>query len=393
MHDDALKSTPVHCALLCVETPLDATGQPAALPKIHGKSVLFHQIKQLERFGFDDIVIAVDTLPAELPALVEQLAVGETKIRIVRQTASQFAGTLFESDFLVIAPEIWIEDALLESLLSWPKNSIGILAEDPAYAPFERIDLSRRWSGLAVLDRMAAGHCAKMPEGWNIASFLLRHSLQSGAREIGIEQATVAAGALRKLTGPEEVSAIAAQISTVPERTGWFESLLGAGGTRLMPAVTNMDWLAATVSWSPLVLSFAAALSAYFRYSGISLFLFVTALCADVFRQQLRAVEYRLSATDLGRPMVFFALSVTFGLILLNVGADTFDAAFVTLILVGQAMLARRSGNRLLCTIVSPLNLGLALLLAWLTVPLVATAKMAAAALLAANLFASWKAR
>lgn len=393
MHDDAIKPTPVHCALLCVETPLDATGGPVALPKIHGKPVLFHQIKQLERFGFDDIFIAVDTLPAELPALVEQLAVGGMKIRIVRQTADQFADILFESDFLVVAPDIWIEDALLGSLLSWPKNSIGILAEDPANALFERIDLSRRWSGLAVLDRMAIGHCAKLPEGWNIASFLLRHSLQSGAREIGIEQSAVTAGALRKLTGPEEISAIAAQISTVPARTGWLESLLGAGGSRLMPAVTNMEWLAATVSWSPLILSLAAALSAYFRYSGISLVLFVSALCVDVIRQQLRAVEYRQSATDFVRPAAFFALSVTFALILLNVGADMFDAVFVALILVGQALLARRSGNRILCRIVSPLNLGLALLLAWLTVPLIAAAKLLAAALLAANLFVSRRAR
>lgn len=372
---------------------MDATGQPVALPKIHGKPVLFHQIKQLERFGFDDIVIAVDTLPAELPALVEQLVVGETKIRIVRQTAGQFADTLFESDFLVVAPDIWIEDALLASLLSWPKNAIGILAEDPANALFERVDLSRRWSGLAVLDWIAIGHCAKMPEGWSIASFLLRHALQSGAREIGIEQSAVAAGGLRKLTGPEDISAIAAQISTVPERTGWFESLLGAGGNRLMPAVTAMEWLAATVSWLPFVLSLAAALSAYFRYSGISLVLLVIALCGDVIRQQLRVVEYRQSTADFVRPVAFAALSVTFALILLNVGADMFDAAFVTLMLVGLAILGRRSQSRLLCTMVSPLNLGLGLLLAWLTVPLVAAAKIAAVALLGAKLFTSWKAR
>lgn len=387
------KVAAVHSALLCVETPLDANGQPVALPKIHGKPALFHQIKQLERFGINDIVVAIDSLPAELPALVEQLNAGESNIRIVRQNAAGLAELMFESDFLLVAPEIWIEDELLRSTLSWPKNAIGILAEEPANARFERIDLSRRWAGLALLDRTAIAHCAKMPDGWNIASFLLRHALQSGAREVGIEQSAVASGALRKLASPEEFSSIAAKISIVPERTGWLESLLGAGSSRLMPAITNMDWLSATISWSPLVMALASALTAYFRYSGIALILLVIALCADVFRQQLRAVEYRQSARDFIRPAAFFALSVTLALLLLNVGAAVFDASFVTIMLVGLAMLARQSGSRWMCRIVSPLNLGLALLLIWLSVPLLAAAKIVAVALLAANLFAGWKAR
>ncbi|MBP6434969.1 MAG: hypothetical protein KA292_09940, partial [Sphingorhabdus sp.] len=64
----------VRSALLCVESLPDALGSPAGLPKIFGRPLLFHQIKQLERLGVTDIVVAVDTVPAELPQLVDRLS-------------------------------------------------------------------------------------------------------------------------------------------------------------------------------------------------------------------------------------------------------------------------------------------------------------------------------
>ncbi len=300
----------VRSALLCVESLPDALGSPAGLPKIFGRPLLFHQIKQLERLGVTDIVVAVDTVPAELPQLVDRLSNAACKVRLMRQTSEPSDIPEFAGDFLLVASEIWVGDGLLTEALEWERNSIAILPEEPANLRFERIDLSRRWAGLAVLDRAAMAHIAKMPEGWSLGSFLLRHALQTGAGEVAIEQSQITGGALRKISGPDDLADAAGNMVIQGDEAGAIEAALGGVSRGLIYPLTRHPWLVAAAIWSPLLLSLVTAAFAYFGYTGSALLalLFVPGL--EVVRGQLRAVEYQNGQMDYARIVGFCALGM-----------------------------------------------------------------------------------
>jgi hypothetical protein len=393
MPDRTDKAAAIQSALICIETPLDRSGHPVALPKIYGNAVIFHQIKMLERAGVTDIVLAVDTIPAELPELAERLSHGATKIRIVRQSAELSQDELFGGDFLLLAPQIWVGAELLAQILPWPANTIGILAEDPANTRFERIDLNRRWAGLAVLDRTAIAHCAKMPEGWSIASFLLRHGLQSAAKEVSIDQERVTDGALRIIGDAEDMNAITAGMKLTHGESGFLEGLVGSASSSWVPTIANRPALVAGLTWSPLAIAIASTLTAYFRFSGISLVLLFLTLGVDVIRQQLRAAEYRLAGSDYPAIGAFLALFGTGWLLFFNNGAEPADASFVSLLLFALLLLSRWSPDAVIRRIISPLNLGFALLVLWVTMPFLDGAKILVLALLSVHLVIAFRAK
>ncbi|MBK6706329.1 MAG: hypothetical protein IPG54_02145 [Sphingomonadales bacterium] len=374
-----------------MESLPDALGSPAGLPKIFGRPLLFHQIKQLERLGVTDIVVAVDTVPAELPPLVDRLSNAACKVRLMRQTSEPSDIPEFAGDFLLVASEIWVGDGLLTEALEWERNSIAILPEEPANLRFERIDLSRRWAGLAVLDRAAMAHIAKMPEGWSLGSFLLRHALQTGAGEVAIEQSQITGGALRKISGPDDLADAAGNMVIQGDEAGAIEAALGGVSRGLIYPLTRHPWLVAAAIWSPLLLSLVTAAFAYFGYTGSALLalLFVPGL--EVVRGQLRAVEYQNGQMDYARIVGFCALGMAVLLVLRNEGASIVDATFMMAMLAGLLLLARHAPESRIIRTISPLSIGLLMLLGWTSMPFLIAIKLIIAGMLGMHLLARWE--
>lgn len=391
MSSTAIRTGGVHSALLCVETPLDAAGSPTALPRLYGNPVIFHQIKLLERCGIQEIAIAVDSVPAELPELVERVAGANLQVRIIRSGEVPAHEGLLTGDFLLVAPGIWMGAELIAEALSWPKNSIAILAESAGSERFERIDLNRRWSGFAVLDPSAIGHCAKMPEGWSIASFLLRHALQSGAREELLDQALLTNGKLRNISDGANVADIASQLASESPQDGFLEKIILKGSRSLVPSIAGLPWLSATIAWSPLVFALASALTAYLRYSSAALALVVLSLVLGVIRTKMQDVEYRSCKPDYPRFASYSAIFVTLWLVIFNNGAEPIDATFIGLLLLGALLLGRGSSNALVRDAISPLNLGFVLVAIWVALPFLTTVKLTILAMFGALIWANWR--
>ena len=384
-------ATPARSALICVETPVDQAGHPIALPRLFGKPLVFHQIKQLERLGIVDFVVAVDSVPAELPEIAELFSKGPTSVRIVRQGAELSHEQMFESEFLLIAPDIWIDDDMAAQAAKWRGNSIGIVAEDPSTAKFERIDLNRRWSGLAVLDAHVIAHCAKMPDGWSLASFLLRHSLQSGAQEVQIDQSIIMQAKLRKIAENDDLPQIAQRLARMDDEIGYAERFLAKSIVPIMPIVTNVAWLATAIMWAPLSIAAASAATAYFGYYGIALALLIAALASAVVRSKIRNLEYRRDVRDGPSITSYLIMISVIWFVLHGSGADRFDATFLTLLTFALLLMGRLASDAFVQQMVSPFNFGIALLLLWLTFPILAGFKILVLGLYGLLLFGAFR--
>ncbi|MEQ1549696.1 hypothetical protein [Sphingorhabdus sp.] len=389
---DPLQNIPhIQCALICVEAPLDDAGMPTALPRIFGKPAIFHQAKQLQRFGVSDIIISVDAVPAELPHLIEQLRVDGNNVRLMRSNGSAADAVGFQHPFLLISPDIWVDDVSLQDALRWKSNSVGIVEEEPANNRFERIDLNRRWSGIAALEANFLQYSTSMPEGWNLASFLLRHALQLGAKEITISQQRITDGSLLKISNESEYEKVAATILSAGHELGVLESAIGALGHRLISPVSKTPWLPALVNYAPIALSLSSAGLAYANFPGWALALLISALCLDVFRQQIRSTEYFSKSKDYLRIAGQVIALATVATTLWRGGQTLSDAIFLTAIGSGLILMSHMAPTSRLVRLVSPLTVAILLIAGFAFGALALASKVSIAAILALNIWSLWQ--
>lgn len=389
---DPLQNIPhIQCALICVEAPLDDAGMPTALPRIFGKPAIFHQAKQLQRFGVSDIIISVDAVPAELPHLIEQLRVDGNNVRLMRSNGSATDVVGFQHPFLLISPDIWVDDVSLQDALLWKSNSIGIVEEEPANYRFERIDLNRRWSGISVLEANFLQHSTSMPEGWNLASFLLRHALQLGAKEIAISQKRVTDGSLLKISNESEYEKVAATILSAGHEFGALEFAFAALGSRLISPVSQTPWLAAAIEHAPIALSLSSAGLAYANFPGWALALLISALCLEVFRQQIRSTEYCSKSKDYLRIAGQVIALATIVIALWRAGESLSDAIFLTAVGSGLILMSHMVPTLRSVRFMSPLTVAILLISGFAFGALALASKISIAAILALNIWSLWQ--
>lgn len=355
------------------------------LPKIFGKPAIFHQVKQLQRLGVDDIIIAVDAIPGELPQLVEQMRAEGGNVRLLRPV--NFSETdYFDGPFLLVAPELWIDDGLLQKALSWKANSVGTVEEGPANGLFERIDLNRRWSGLAVLEAGILLQSRDMPEGWSLASFLLRHSLQLGASEVAISQQMITDGSLLHVSSTGDYEKLVGAKFLEFRQSGTVETFVASLSGSFIAPVSQKPALMAAFGWVPVVVSIASIAAAYAGHIMAALAVYVLALCLETFRQQLRAVEYHLKGDDYLSWAIHFAGMATLLASFWRSGESLVDMLFLTTLLVALVLMSQMPPKDRTLRTISPLAVTLSLLIGWFLFPLSLVAKSVIVLLLGLNI-------
>ena len=164
----------------------DDSGGLAALLPLAGRTLVEYQVRCAAAAGATPIVVLVERIPAALNQAFERLR--SEGLNVVPVTDGAEAATRFEAGELVmligdgIAPPM----DLLTGLSDEAEAAVLTVPDDLDHERFERVDMSSRWSGVALVDGRTLGATAAMLGDWDLSSTLLRRSLQGGARLVRV---------------------------------------------------------------------------------------------------------------------------------------------------------------------------------------------------------------
>lgn len=158
----------------------------AVLP-LAGRPLIERQARLAAAAGADRIVILIERMPAALGGALERLRRDRLPVRVAR-SAEEAAAAVDPSDrVLLIADGVVAELSQLERLTRFDVPAVLTLPDAGFGEPYERIDASSRWAGLALVDAGLLGDTASMLRDWDLQSTLLRRALQSGARHVAAD--------------------------------------------------------------------------------------------------------------------------------------------------------------------------------------------------------------
>ncbi len=329
MHGAINKIRPVRRALLCLnEADIDA----ALRRPIFGKPLLFHLIKNLKASGINRIAVSVDLIPPELPGLIDRFQADGLDVNLVRHGPGALRFAAEPSAMLLQNAAIWIEKDRLAKLVASETRLILTIPEDPDFANFERIDLARRWAGVAIIDGSLAAQIADFPDGWSVDSFLLRSALQAGYPDRPIvpekpaDDVVVhgrdrqAAVLLRKHMGPKD------------RQYGLIDTVAVHVVDRAIDRFAAATWWNIVVESAFPAFAILAALLAFFEYDVISYWIATFAIIAWMVRGRMNEVGYRLTGTDAIGVASFVFIMLTLHLNL-RWYVSPFDSAFLPFVL------------------------------------------------------------
>ncbi|WP_284275641.1 hypothetical protein, partial [Sphingomonas astaxanthinifaciens] len=160
----------------------DDGGGLHALAPLAGRTLVEYQARCAAAVGAAPIVILVERVPPALQAAFERLR-GEG-IGVVPVSDAAEASARFDPDLQVLqmADGVAPSPALLADLAAEDSRTILTVPDDERHEAFERIDDSRRWAGLALVDSALLADTVRMLGDWDLQSTLLRRTVQAGAR-------------------------------------------------------------------------------------------------------------------------------------------------------------------------------------------------------------------
>jgi hypothetical protein len=220
-----------------------ATGQGRALQPIAGQSLLACQMQALQRAGVSSFLIEVDTIPGELLNLADDVRNRGVRVEFVRSAKDMQALVKPEHMLVVQAEAHYFSSAIVGELVSKSAPFVATIDGRDENASFERIDLNTRWAGFAVINGAMARSMAELPDGWSIASSLLRTAVQGNVRLEPLAQAAVQSGAIMPVSGEADADRIVAQMLSDRSRRpdGLIERHLFAPAAKMLAPTI---WLA-----------------------------------------------------------------------------------------------------------------------------------------------------
>lgn len=166
-------------ALISLSTEDIAGHGPAGLLPLFDSNIVEKQVQTVRNMGAEKIIFLSPTMPGALLQYTDALKRQDIDAEIVRNANDLGQYTSQENDLIFLGDGVFPEHAVEEHLLGQSGELIYVVANADIYADFERIDLSHRWLGIALLKTSRFSEISQIPDDWDIGSALLRTAVQS----------------------------------------------------------------------------------------------------------------------------------------------------------------------------------------------------------------------
>ncbi len=365
-------------ALLCLN---DIDTELATKTRIFGQPLVYHLLKNLHLAGISEIALSVETIVPELVSLVDRLTSEGLNLVVLRKGAEALQFAAKPGLFLLQNAAIWAANGLLGQLVAGESKLLLTLPEDPRFGSFERIDLNRRWAGIAVLEGKLAAQSQPIEEGWSIDSSLLRSALQAD-----YPAKLLADDAFVQLAhGRSDNQQLQKLIGAAFDAEGAANRPIARFADLVIGKFAAARWWQVTIDFTPPATSVCAVMAAFLGYPTTALSLGTMALLAREIRARWRQVSY---LKPFGDAIDFSILGILILTLYLGLGqvAAPFDAVFLTSILAAVLALGQMLRPVIPKPLISPLMTAAALTLLSVGGHLLIGAKVVIIALIAALL-------
>lgn len=333
-------------ALLSAATALHGqdTDIPALLD-IGGEPVIAHQIRVLRHFGINRFFIEVDQVPGALLAISDKIRASGVTIEFVRSPQELAQKLPANAMLFAMAEGVVADPKLLTEIMGNTMPFIATVDGRDENSHFERMDLNTRWAGLARFNRSTIASVANLPEGWSIASSLLRQAMQQGTMQQALKQVQLQDRKLCLVAAPADADEMTAKLlSARAEKVGGAVELniFGSLAKWLAPAIWRNEWAKKAV---PVLSALTAAGSVALAWTGMDALSAITALFSIFGVSVLTTMSGREEGGILRLvtgPVVWTLLAGALGAALWELPATGFVDLFPAIMLVGLIIHARR---------------------------------------------------
>ena len=347
-------------ALLSVVSTAEESHFPGPVSSpltIAGQSVLEWQLRALEKSGVTTCFIEVDNVSGALLKLSDAGERYGLKIHFVRTLEDLQNSADLKPRLVILAEGQYFAEDVVHRLIGAGVPCVATCEIGNESAAFERIDLTRCWAGFTLLDTEKLGSIQDIPEGWSIASTLLRFAIQIGTPFHPLPQTIVQNAEIAKISVPADAVAIGQKKmqARVDGVKGWIErNIFGAIAERLAPVAWSHEGYAKYAQLPPaLALILSLPLTAINQPIFALLFLFL----GMMFNQIQTLIDVtspaRRSRAHVAIFWVISAISVLYVAInQSDTGSNTVEFTVIMLALVALAskIPATRWTSNLLCS-------------------------------------------
>ena len=158
------------------------------------QTLIEYQARQAVQAGADQIFVMVAAVTPALSRLVDRLASDGVQVHLVRDMAGLIRQLPRESDVLLLADGMIVDQKYILELGSSTGNTLLVAADDALTAQLERVDASDRWAGAARVAPRTLFNTLDLIGDWDLVLTVLRATVQSNPRRIAVSAADVSEG-------------------------------------------------------------------------------------------------------------------------------------------------------------------------------------------------------
>ena len=327
-------------ALLSVASATESN--ETALATIGGKTLLEHQIAAMRQTGITRFLVEVDATPGALIALADDIRKLGCSVDFVRSTQDLQALVAGDEQVIVLADGVFTTPTLILSLIKNPGLFIATVDDRDENEVFERMDLNTRWAGLALVDSKTIKSLGILPEGWSMASSLLRQAMRDQVAQHMLKQHHVQSGDIRRIITGQSSDDLTRQIlsTRMARETGFIESRIFAPLSQMLaPRVWKYRSGNTALEGAMLILGSATVALSLAGWS-------IAAILAAIFTLFVRSVRLVTYDTELDPSVSKWVEPLNWALLAVAVftastidGYQTSDSMFAATMTVGLALL------------------------------------------------------
>ena len=351
--------------LLCISDTSSAEGElPLPLTPLFGRPMIHHTIKALQRIGLKQFYIGIDSVPGALLAYKDTIAKEGLDLRFVREPSAMAALLPAETRALVLCADTIWDANLIDRALRCNVALIATVEERSENQMFERIDLNSRWAGLAIFDRKSLAALTQLPEGWDMASALLRQGLQDNVTLWPLKQSEIQSGHIRRLETAHDLASAQSLLMAPPAHDPiTLESkLFSKSLAQFGPMIWSVSCGRGLAEFSFPSLVFITALLAVTGFQLGASVIAIGAVLAAMIRNFARSAEYIPAQTDWLGMASWVLLTAALIAVLTLTEPSIFESGFLGLTLAGLSLVSAHQTSVRQYRLLSPLMIALALL-------------------------------